>query len=450
MCYKRPGPRCSWHAKKKMNEARVTLDLATKALDEAVALDEGVEEAQEAHAQALSRYNEATREFYTTPAGFEVLQKKIDDAREDDKDSELIARMESKLEKLKSQREEALAAIGVKETADEQMVFVESEVGLDNTVTEEFSRCDACGQFAGSEHICASGAYNTDDVTTWSPAQVDDKIAEHMYESYKLQDQLARKQKFYSDYENMTKPTYRYYRESEVERYREKMQQLSAEMEELRHKIGMHSAEMTRYEQEYDRRGRWTRAFIVTNANGHVHSSMNCSTCRPTTRYAWVTDYSGKSEEEIVSAAGERACTTCYPSAPVDVRNSPTRIFTPEERERQQAREERARAREEREQARASKAVTAPDGSELKLAGRWGEVIRTETTARSRYVEILAEDRLRAEGIIDYHLPETEENRSILSEALSRKNNMTVEEYNASIESKVATKIRAMRREWGR
>lgn len=44
---------------------------------------------------------------------------------------------------------------------------------------------------------------------------------------------------------------------------------------------------------------------------------MSCSTCFPTTQFGWVTEFSGKDEAEIVAAAGEGACTVCYPSAPV-------------------------------------------------------------------------------------------------------------------------------------
>lgn len=95
-------------------------------------------------------------------------------------------------------------------------------------------------------------------------------------------------------------------------------------------------------DEEWERRGRWTRAFLVVNANGHVHRSQYCSTCFPTTRYHWVTEFSGKNETEIVEAAGERACTVCYPSAPAEVLNRPTRMFTPDEVAKQQAREERA------------------------------------------------------------------------------------------------------------
>jgi hypothetical protein len=95
-------------------------------------------------------------------------------------------------------------------------------------------------------------------------------------------------------------------------------------------------------EAEYIARGHWTRAFLVDNSNGHVHSSTGCGTCFPTTTYAWMTDYSGMDEAEIVDAAGERACTVCYPSAPVEALARPTRMFTKDEIAKQAARDERA------------------------------------------------------------------------------------------------------------
>jgi len=64
----------------------------------------------------------------------------------------------------------------------------------------------------------------------------------------------------------------------------------------------------------------WTRAYLVTNSNGHIHSSMACSTCNrgnDATQFAWVTDFSDHNEAEIVAAAGWRACSVCYPTAPV-------------------------------------------------------------------------------------------------------------------------------------
>lgn len=114
-------------------------------------------------------------------------------------------------------------------------------------------------------------------------------------------------------------------------------------------------------EEAFRIRGGWNRAFLVSNANGHVHSSTSCSTCRPSTRFAWMTQYSGADEGTIVQDAGHRACTTCYPSAPIgDSRSLPTKMFTPEELASQKERaekeswakltpaEKRARKREEK------------------------------------------------------------------------------------------------------
>lgn len=115
-----------------------------------------------------------------------------------------------------------------------------------------------------------------------------------------------------------------------------------------------------RYEQF-----RWNRAFLVlTNGQGHVHKSMNCSTCYPTTRFNWVTDYSGSSEEQIVSDAGERACTVCYPSAPVDVLSRPSKIFSDDEKRKVEEREQRKVEKEAKAKEKAAKAATK-DGSEL-------------------------------------------------------------------------------------
>jgi hypothetical protein len=124
-------------------------------------------------------------------------------------------------------------------------------------------------------------------------------------------------------------------------------------------------------EAEFERRGGWSRAFLVYGDDGHVHSSMHCSTCNragKATRFAWMTDYSGADEADIVADAGWRACTVCYPSAPVgDERTLPTRMFTRDE-------QDKAADRAAREQKRASaraKAVAAgltPDGSPLQVA----------------------------------------------------------------------------------
>ena len=119
---------------------------------------------------------------------------------------------------------------------------------------------------------------------------------------------------------------------------------------------------------EYDRRGGWTRAYLVTD--GHVHNTQECPTCHnglERTRFSWMVDYSGKSEEEIVEDAGERACTVCYPSAPVAALTRPTKMFTPEEIDKQKAKADRVDAAVKRAQEKAAKAIANPDGTPLRV-----------------------------------------------------------------------------------
>jgi rubrerythrin len=66
----------------------------------------------------------------------------------------------------------------------------------------------------------------------------------------------------------------------------------------------------------------WTRFFLVPD--GHIHSSMECSTCNrggKATEFRWLPDLSGLSESDAVAAHGPWLCTVCYPSAPVEYTN---------------------------------------------------------------------------------------------------------------------------------
>lgn len=110
------------------------------------------------------------------------------------------------------------------------------------------------------------------------------------------------------------------------------------------------------YHDEFDRRGGWTRAYLVQSNGGHVHSSLRCSTCFPRTKFAWLTEYSGRDEAEIVYAAGELACTICYPSAPADVLNRVGEIRRPSDLEREQ----RAADKAARDAQRTAAAVVDP------------------------------------------------------------------------------------------
>lgn len=62
----------------------------------------------------------------------------------------------------------------------------------------------------------------------------------------------------------------------------------------------------------------WSRFFLVTSSDGHIHSSMGCSTCRPTTEFGWLPELSGRAEADAVAAHGPLLCTVCFPSAPTE------------------------------------------------------------------------------------------------------------------------------------
>lgn len=135
----------------------------------------------------------------------------------------------------------------------------------------------------------------------------------------------------------------------------------------LRQEVLVNRAERLKIAVEYQRRGGWTRAFLViTNGSGHVHSSRSCSTCFVTTSFAWLPEQSGKDENEIVELAGERACTRCYPSAPVDVLRRPTQLFSQDEIAEAAAKAVRDAERAEKAAAKAAKLITMPDGSTIR------------------------------------------------------------------------------------
>ena len=200
---------------------------------------------------------------------------------------------------------------------------------------------------------------------------------------------------------------------------------------------------------EFTRRGGWTRAFLVQNAGGHVHSSMHCSTCFPTTQFSWMTTYSGRAETAIVEDAGERACTVCYPSAPVSVLSRPTKMFGPDEIVAQQARDERSVAKVAREQTKIAKALTT-DGSEFvveydryisPLNGKeriHREYFKTEAAASQWVVGAIANNKM-----YDWALDEGKQAAidSIVA-AMAEKHDTSVEEIMADIDRKVTAKIK--------
>lgn len=180
-------------------------------------------------------------------------------------------------------------------------------------------------------------------------------------------------------------------------------------------------------ESEFTRRGGWTRAYLVNNTNGHVHRWTQCRTCYPSTQFYWVTALSGADEDHIVGEAGEKACTDCYPSAPVDVLRRPSRIKTPDQIAR--AAQKAARA-----EAKAAKAITAPDGGPLRT--KRDGIIRTEVTARREYADTLSYARsLKAtrRTIHEALIAECEHDAELILAALAAKHDTTVEDMRAEL-----------------
>jgi hypothetical protein len=192
------------------------------------------------------------------------------------------------------------------------------------------------------------------DLTQQTPQQIDEQLAELYYEKSKLYAKLAQADKMVTYFTSG--------RGSKDFNAASHLIDAQNKVEALVEALGVNAEATVPLNAEYVRRGRWTRAYLVVNSNGHVHSTMGCSTCFYSTEFYWVTDLSDHDEFEIVEKAGERACTVCYPSAPVETLSRPTQIFTPDEQEKAKAREERAQKRAQKE---ADKVLDPETGREL-------------------------------------------------------------------------------------
>ena len=225
--------------------------------------------------------------------------------------------------------------------------------------------------------------------------------------------------------------------------------QAADEIKKYTEQIDALQSKMDPIEAEFERRGGWTRAFLVMNSNGHVHASRTCATCFPTTQYGWLTEYSGHDEAEIVGLAGDMACTVCYPSAPVaDPRfPRPSRLATPEQKK---ARDEREAAQVAREAKRLATGIWNPDGTELRAASaRWaGAVIKTERTAELTAVDYLVNgmwDAERERDVSEANLQdwdrEARETFDRIIPALASKRGLSVDGVRKSLEDKAAAKF---------
>lgn len=137
----------------------------------------------------------------------------------------------------------------------------------------------------------------------------------------------------------------------------------------------------------------WTRAFLVLASNGHVHSSMDCNTCFPTTRYNWLVQYSNDEESTIVEDAGQDACTICYPSAPAEVLNRPSRIVTADKVAKAEAKAERDAKKEARIAKDKANAPTASGDFLIYKEGKYTREIKTERSAITEWYSQYADSQ---------------------------------------------------------
>jgi len=114
-------------------------------------------------------------------------------------------------------------------------------------------------------------------------------------------------------------------------------------------------------DQEFKSRP-WSRCWLVTSSDGHIHRSPDCSTCnkgRVPTGFALVPYLSGSTIEAAVADLGPALCSVCFPGAPVESREQariPARVALALAEEgceafqaaRDKARQEAARRAQER------------------------------------------------------------------------------------------------------
>jgi len=201
--------------------------------------------------------------------------------------------------------------------------------------------------------------------------------------------------------------------------------------------IALAVAEIAAVAHEFARRGGWTRYYLVLNSNGHVHSSTHCTSCFPTTAYAWLVEQSGMTPEALVELAGESACTDCFPLGPVNTLRRHSVLEAPE---RKAARLVREAEKSAREQTKIAKGLTT-DGSPLRVEtgpGKYDhEYFKTEQAASQWVVEAFANNTMYG-----YSLDDKQAAIGTIVAAMADKHDVGTEEIMAEIDRKVAAKIK--------
>lgn len=243
------------------------------------------------------------------------------------------------------------------------------------------------------------------DLTTQTPAEIDTALAEiheRIYDATIKRDRyetdVARVQAHLDNIADGHK-SWGWGTEADLERYRTELLALDMQITVMRE-------ECRPYDNEFARRGGWTRAWLVDNAGGHVHNTMACNTCFVTTKFGWLPQVSGMDESEIVALAGQDACTICYPTAPAEVLNNPGRLELPARKAEREAREAAKAAR----QAKKIERGITPDGEPLVIvveegvypADYWHERSRGRSFRTTETVKTLRSARTLLTDQYDY------------------------------------------------
>ncbi len=206
----------------------------------------------------------------------------------------------------------------------------------------------------------------------------------------------------------------------------EKIQESIEKVAKIKLEIGKVNIEIAKLNNIY-KQDPWTRAFLVLASNGHVHSSMDCNTCFPTTRYNWLVQYSNDDENTIVEDAGQDACTICYPSAPAEVLNRPSRIVTADKIAKAQAKAERDAKKAERIAKEKANAPTKSGEFLYFKDGRYTQVIKTERTAVSEWLN-------NQYWILNSSNPESQESKKQVNEIICQN---LAEKYGVSFDQQL-------------
>jgi hypothetical protein len=276
-------------------------------------------------------------------------------------------------------------------------------------------------------------------------SDIDKELAEHhgtlrqmrvpMWKAQDFLEEVAARQRRKERYPDAKSYDYDAWKYEDLETKVPKAEKVVADAEE---KIAAYQAEFVKpINDEFERRGGWTRFYLVTSSGGgHVHKNTNCSTCNYRTEFIWLTDESGKDEDEIVATAGDGACTVCYKSAPVVDRNNP-RPNPFEDPKVKAAREQRAEEKAARDAAKAAKGIAMPDGKPvLDDSGR--------PYATERAAETGALGDLGSMGHYEDHPWEERWLKSVahVQVALAHKRGVSVEEIRTSWAKKMSDKAK--------